>query len=79
MVGKGGQKFKIMFNEKNITQRLRHIARGLKFNKEKKCTNAFMLLSDPQILRSVYETIKSHPGNMVHGSNNETLDGISET
>nr|YP_010121869.1 hypothetical protein KQ509_mgp22 [Monilinia fructicola]QRF72245.1 hypothetical protein [Monilinia fructicola] len=42
-----------------------------------RCTNAFKILSNPQILLQAYNNIKSKPGNMVPGSDNVTLDGIS--
>lgn len=38
-----------------------------------KCINAFETLSDPNILRSAYETIKSKSGNMVEGTDKEDL------
>ena len=34
-------------------------------------------MSDPQVLRFAYEMIKSNPGNMVKGIDDETLDGIN--
>jgi retron-type reverse transcriptase len=33
-------------------------------------------MSDPEVLQLSYETIKSKPGNMVKGTDKETLDGI---
>ena len=41
-----------------------------------KCVNAISLISNPQTLKMAYEMIKSNPGNMTKGSDNETLDGI---
>jgi retron-type reverse transcriptase len=64
-----------MFNEKNVTQTIRQL---LEYNQEKRCTNAFLVMSDPRILRLAYETIKSNPGNMVKGTDHLTLDGLSE-
>lgn len=77
-MGKGIKKIYIMFNEKNPNNLLRHVTWGLKYDKDKRCTNAFILISDPRTLRAAYETIKSKPGNMTKGSDNETLDGITE-
>jgi group II intron reverse transcriptase/maturase len=51
----------------------------LKSDAAGKCINAFEVLSKTEILRDAYETIKSKSGNMVPGSDKETLDGISET
>jgi hypothetical protein len=48
----------------------------LHYDQEGKCLNAFKTLSDPYILRLAYESIKSTPGNMVKGTDQETLDGI---
>lgn len=50
----------------------------LKFNSQGKCINAFQILTSPEILRRAYETIKSKPGNMTEGADQETLDGISD-
>lgn len=52
------------------------IRNRLKFDDFGRCTNAFQVASDPRTLRLAYETIKSKAGNMVPGSNPETLDGI---
>jgi len=49
----------------------------LKYNQEGLCVNAFYTAISPEILKIAYETIKSKPGNMVRGSDTETLDGIS--
>lgn len=40
--------------------------------------NILKLISDIDILKIAYSEIKSNPGNMTKGTNNETLDGISE-
>lgn len=42
------------------------------------CTNAFNIISDPRILKAAYLVIKSKPGMMTKGTDNETLDGISD-
>lgn len=49
----------------------------LRYDEEGRCTNAFEVISNPDILKIAYETIKSKPGNMVRGSDNVTLDGIT--
>jgi retron-type reverse transcriptase len=36
------------------------------------------VIYNPEILKIAYESIKSNPGNMVRGTDKETLDGISE-
>ena len=48
------------------------------FNTEGKCINSFEILSDVNILSLAYNSIKSKPGNMVKGSDKETLDGINK-
>lgn len=55
------------------------ISHKLIFDSDNKCTNAFTLCTHPEALRIAYDMIKSHPGNMVHGSDRETLDGITES
>jgi hypothetical protein len=49
----------------------------LKKNEHDQYTNAFEVISSPQLLKLAYEVIKSKPGNMVRGTNHETLDGIT--
>lgn len=49
----------------------------LEYDPNGKCINAFQILSNPEILVYAYNSIKSNPGNMVHGSDQETLDGLS--
>lgn len=61
-------------DKKDPVQTLRKM---LAFNAEGKCVNAFLTLSDPTVLQMAYETIKSKAGNMVKGTDDETLDGIS--
>ena len=53
-----------------------YILSQLLYDEEGKCTNAFRLISDEDILTQAYLHIKSKPGNMTPGSNTETLDGI---
>jgi len=50
----------------------------LEYDTEGRCTNAFQILANEEILTYAYETIKSNPGNMVRGTDKETLDGISQ-
>ncbi len=40
--------------------------------------NALEVISDEALLRDAYESIKCKSGNMVKGSDEETLDGITE-
>lgn len=48
----------------------------LKYDKSGRCTNAFQVLTESDMLKIAYETIKSNPGNMVKGSDPKTLDGL---
>ena len=52
------------------------IRRMLKFDQNGKCVNAFQLASSTEFLKLGYDLIKSKPGNMVHGSDRLTLDGL---
>ena len=45
---------------------------------EGKCINAFEVLSDINTIYAAYITLKSKPGNMVEGSDKQTLDGINK-
>jgi len=49
----------------------------LRSDPDGKFNNVFEVLTSVQVLRLAYETIKSKSGNMVKGSDKETLDGIS--
>lgn len=60
-------------NKKDLTTLIRE---RLKMDENNRCTNAFLVLSSPEVLRLAYETIKSKPGNMTKGVDGETLDGI---
>lgn len=51
----------------------------LRRDSEGRCINAFKVLSNPGILKLAYESIKSKSGNMVRGTDNETLEGISNS
>jgi retron-type reverse transcriptase len=64
-----------MINEKDVTSTIRQL---LKYDDNGRCTNAFLVMSDPRVLRIAYESIKSNPGNMVKGTDDETLDGLTE-
>jgi group II intron reverse transcriptase/maturase len=64
----------IKYNERAVYD---IIKRGLKFDEKNRCINAFRIASNAGILKMAYNSIKSKPGNMVHGSDKETLDGIS--
>jgi len=44
-----------------------------------KCCNVMEVASKEEVLKIAYETIKSKPGNMTKGSNELTLDGISNS
>ena len=55
-----------------------HIARQLIF-REGKCINAYDIISSVETLKMAYEMIKSNPGNMTRGTDEETLDGISNS
>ena len=53
------------------------IAKQLKFQ-DGRCTNAFEIIAKYETLIMAYESIKSNPGNMTKGVDDETLDGITE-
>lgn len=54
-----------------------YIKERLRIDENGKCTNAFSLISTPEIIKIAYESMKSKAGNMVPGTDKETLDGIS--
>jgi retron-type reverse transcriptase len=54
------------------------MTRSLKTDERGRCTNAFKVLSNPGTLKLAYESIKSKSGNMVRGTDCETLDGLSK-
>lgn len=60
-------------NDRNPTIIIR---KKLIFNEHGLCTNAFRVATDPFLLELAYETLKSKPGNMVPGTDPQTLDGI---
>lgn len=49
----------------------------LVFDDTGRCNNAFQVITDTEVLMTSYDRIKSNPGNMVQGSDKETLDGIT--
>jgi hypothetical protein len=65
----------LKYNQTNVYKIMK--AR-LRYNNEGKCTNAFKILSNPGILKLAYESIKTKSGNMVCGTDRETLDGITK-
>lgn len=48
--------FPYVVNDQDLTRLVRY---RLKYNEQKQCTNAFMVMTDPQVLQLAYETIKS--------------------
>lgn len=54
------------------------VKKRLRFDAEGRCTNAFIVMTSTSVLKWAYEMIKSKPGNMTRGSDNETIDGISK-
>lgn len=61
--------------DRDLTEKIRE---QLKFNSDGKCINAFEIISNIGTLVDAYETIKNKSGNMVPGTDEETLDGISK-
>lgn len=53
------------------------VMKKLEFDSGGRCTNALLVMATPSVMRWAYEMIKSKPGNMTKGSDNETIDGIS--
>ena len=54
------------------------IRKKLILQEDGRCTNAFNLISDKEILKSAYLELKSKPGMMTKGIDQETLDGINQ-
>lgn len=65
--------------KKNRTNKFSYtkFRKKLKYDASGKCTNAFKLAMSPEFLKLSYDFIKSKPGNMVRGSDQLTLDGLS--
>lgn len=59
------------------TQKLIDIKNQLILQEDGRCTNAFKLVSDKDILIAAYLKLKSNPGMMTPGVDEETLDGIN--
>jgi len=57
---------------------VKYINDQLVYDANGKCTNAFEIISSPEMLSIAYEKIKSKSGNMVEGTDNITLDGIDK-
>ena len=62
-----------------ISLRIPKIRKMLKYDQSGRCTNAFQLAVSTEFLKLGYDLIKSKPGNMVHGSDKLTLDGLPRT
>lgn len=58
--------------EKNIN--LREL---IKYDDQGRCINAYQLATHPEMLKVAYGKIKSNPGMMTPGVDEETLDGIN--
>lgn len=61
-----------------------HAGRGslgemLTLDKDGRCNNAYDVICMENTLQSAYVKIKSKPGNMTPGSDQETLDGITQS
>lgn len=48
----------------------------MRYDADGRCNNAFEILSDPKMLIMAYNSIKSNPGNMTNGIDQETPDGL---
>lgn len=62
-------------DDKDLSTKIRS---RLKYDDDGKCNNIFEVLCRIESLADAYETIKNKSGNMVPGSTEETLDGISK-
>lgn len=54
------------------------IEKNINLQEDGKCTNAFKLISDKKLLIAAYLELKSKPGMMTKGSEEETVDGIDD-
>lgn len=54
-----------------------YLKERLQYDLSGRCTNAFTTLTELYALEMSYNSIRSNPGNMVPGTDKETLDGIS--
>lgn len=55
-----------------------YVRRMSKYDQKGKCTNPFDIITDIRTLVLAYNSIKSNPGNMVEGPDEQTLDGIDK-
>lgn len=70
----------ILYQRKRSAKfRYTEFRKQLKFDKDGRCLNAFTIAASPDTLKLGYDLIKSNPGNMVRGSDQQTLDGISRS
>lgn len=53
-----------------------NIQKELILQEDGRCANAFNLISSPEMLKAAYAILKSKPGMMSKGTDEETLDGI---
>lgn len=60
----------------NRKEKIIDLRQLLQFDETGRCNNAFKLMTRKDVLQVAYNSIKSKPGNMVRGSDRETLDGI---
>ena len=67
-----------LFNEKGNLEVQKLINGLLRYDDQGRCVNAFTVLSNERMLKLAYELGKSNPGNMVKGTDEETLDGINQ-
>jgi group II intron reverse transcriptase/maturase len=67
---------KVTTQTSNVEDKLNNLRMRAKVS-SKIDRNLISLLSNPKLLELAYNNIKSKPGNMTHGVNPETLDGIS--
>jgi hypothetical protein len=55
-----------------------HLANQIQVNTLQEVINAFEIICNPKTLLYAYKMIKSNPGNMVPGTDEETMDGIDD-
>lgn len=58
---------------------LKSLKEMLKFDENGKCINAFQVIKEVTVLEAAYDKLKSKPGNMVPGADDETLDGVGKS
>jgi hypothetical protein len=52
------------------------LGEAMTYHEDGRCTNAFQLITSETVLLSAYRTLRSKPGMMTKGIDQETLDGI---